>query len=305
MNELKNVSMKNYTSFRAGGNVRRLVIVEDIRELKNVLLELERAEEERPWVFLGNGSNTLFASPEYEGTVIKLGEGFDYIEIRRPMDGKNLPVTIKAGGACLLARLAKVAAAEGLTGLEFAGGIPGSVGGGVFMNAGAYDGELKNVFKEAKILTTVPRKEGWDVITLTGDKMDFGYRKSRLQKTGEILLEATFELLPGNPDAIMEKMKDFSQRRSSKQPLEYPSAGSFFKRPQIPGRELFAGKLIEDAGLKGFAVGDAQVSEKHAGFVINKGEATPEDILKLKDYVQKKVKEDFGVMLEPEIRIIT
>ena len=307
MNELKDVSMKNYTSFRAGGNVRRLVIVDDVRELKDVLMDVTQREEEKPWVFLGNGSNTLFACPEYEGTVIKLGEGFDYIEIRRPLKEKDKAVTVKVGGACLLSRLAKAVAGEGLTGLEFAAGIPGSVGGAVFMNAGAYGGEIKDVFKEAKILSTNPRKEGWEVVTISGDKMDFKYRGSRLQKTKEILIEATFELMPGNKDAIIATMKDLAERRTSKQPLEFPSAGSFFKRPRplADGTELYAGKLIEDSGLKGFSVGDAQVSEKHAGFVINKGEATPEDILKLKEFVQKKVKEDSGVMLEPEIRIIT
>lgn len=287
MERLNNVDMSAYTSFKAGGKVASLVIVETPEELVSVMNEIGDGD----YLLLGNGSNTIFACEEYKGIVVKLGDSFDYIEVKG--------ARITCGGATLLSRLSKAAAAESLTGLEFAGGIPGSVGGAVFMNAGAYDGEIKDVLKEISVL--MPMDGVWQECTLDADSLELSYRHSKLMENKAILLKAVFQLTPGNKDEIFDKMKDFAQRRSDKQPLEYPSAGSFFKRP--PG--MFAGKLIEDAGLKGFSVGGAQVSEKHAGFVINKGGATYKDILELMAHVQAKVKEDFQVELEPEVRIIT
>ena len=291
MKELFNVEMSSYTSFRTGGPVRRLVIVENEDELINTLEGLSE-EDNADYLILGNGSNTLFTSKGYEGTVIKLGEGFDYVEI----DSEG--GLAKTGAATLLPVFAKAVCNQGYTGLEFATGIPGSVGGAVFMNAGAYDGEIKDRLISVKVLSKELGK--WQVKTIPAEELGLSYRHSNLMTSGDILLEATFGLKEGDSNEIQEKMKDFAERRSSKQPLEYPSAGSFFKRPE----GFFAGKLIEDAGLKGYSVGGAQVSEKHAGFVINKGGATPEDILQLKQDVTKVVKEKFGVSLEPEVRII-
>ncbi len=301
MKELNNQDMSQFTSFRAGGKVRRFVIVDDVEELKAVLAS-ESAEikgaESRPTIFLGNGSNTLFASELYDGLVVKLGEGFDYIDIKDESD-EDGRVTVTVGASTLLSRLAKSVGAAGLTGLEFAAGIPGSVGGAVFMNAGAYDGEIKNTLQGIKVFS--PGMMSDPIKYIPADELDLSYRHSALMESGDIVLEAVFKLERGNKEEINAYMKELAERRSSKQPLEYPSAGSFFKRP--PGN--FAGKLIEDAGLKGFSVGGAEISEKHAGFIINKGGATSQDILGLMKAVQEKVKNEFGVELEPEIRIIT
>ena len=295
MKELFDVEMSSFTSFRTGGKVRHLVIVDNEEELTDVLTGLDAGldkEENSNYLLLGNGTNTLFSSKGYQGTVVKLGEGFDYVKINKE-EG-----IAKTGGATLLPVFAKTLGAQGFTGLEFASGIPGSIGGAVFMNAGAYDGEIKDKLVSVKVLT---KESGmWQEKTLPAEELELSYRHSKLMERGDILLEATFALEPGDPEEIQGKMKDFAERRSSKQPLEFPSAGSFFKRPE----GYFAGKLVEDAGLKGYTVGGAQVSEKHAGFVINKGGATPEDIIKLKDDVTKIVKEKFGVQLEPEVRII-
>lgn len=297
MKEIFDVEMSSYTSFRTGGQVRRLVIVDNEEELKDTLESLAD-EDNSDYLILGNGSNTLFASKGYEGTVIKLGEGFDYVEIDSDAG------VARSGAATLLPVFAKTVCNKGYTGLEFATGIPGSVGGAVFMNAGAYDGEIKDRLISVKVLTKKSCEDEtpgvWQVETLPAEELELSYRHSKLMASGDILLEATFGLKEGDYDEIQAKMKDFAERRSSKQPLEYPSAGSFFKRPE----GFFAGKLVEDAGLKGYTVGGAQVSEKHAGFVINKGGATPEDIIKLKNDVTKVVKEKFGVSLEPEVRII-
>ncbi len=322
MKELNNVDMSQYTSFRAGGKVRRFIIVENAEELGEALGRLALESDKEKIILLGNGSNTLFVSPLFDGTVIKLGDGFDYIEIEKDDDNASESRSVKVGAATLLSRLSKAVGSEGLTGLEFASGIPGSVGGAVFMNAGAYEGEIKDTLKSVTVLA---RKEadavsskneeadaassenkaseaaqGFEVKTYPVEDLNMSYRHTLLMETGDIVLEAEFCLPKGNKEEINAKMKDFTERRTSKQPLEYPSAGSFFKRPV----GHFAGKLIEDAGLKGFSVGGAQVSEKHAGFLINKGNATPEDIMELMESVQKKVKEDFGVDLEPEVRII-
>ena len=297
MKELINIEMSQFTSFKAGGKARRLLVVDTPEELGEALCAFQKSGDD--YLILGNGTNTLFAAELYDGTVIKLGEGFDYVEIggEESEDGYS----VKAGASTLLSRLSKKVAAEELTGLEFAAGIPGSVGGAAFMNAGAYDGEIKDTLKQVKVISlSNDLEEGYEINTICKEDLDLSYRHSKLMETGDIIIEAEFCLKKGDRDEINGKMKDFAERRSSKQPLEYPSAGSFFKRP--PGS--FAGKLIEDSGLKGFSVGGAQVSEKHAGFIINTGGATPEDILNLMNHVQEVVKENYGVDLEPEVRII-
>ena len=202
---------------------------------------------------------------------------------------------IRAQAGVSLSSLAAFAAREGLAGLEFAGGIPGTLGGAVTMNAGAYGGEMKDVIVSAKVMD-----EDGGVKVLSCDELELGYRTSIVQKEQLIVLEAEFSLQPGETEAIQSMMKELNAKRREKQPLEYPSAGSTFKRPE----GYFAGKLIEDAGLRGYRVGDAQVSEKHCGFVVNRGKATCAEVLQLIEEVQKKVKEQFGVQLEPEVRII-
>lgn len=288
MRIIKEADMADFTSFRAGGEAETFVIVDSEEELR----ELLGPEIKTDYVLIGNGTNTLFASESYSGLVIKLGEAFDYIDIED--DG-----ILSVGAATLLSKLSNAAANEGLTGLEFAGGIPGSVGGAIFMNAGAYDGEIRDVLVSVDAL--VRGDDGaWEKVTIPAEELDLSYRHSVLMEREGIILRGVFKLARGVKEDIRAKMKDYSGRRSSKQPLEYPSAGSFFKRPE----GFFAGKLIQDAGLAGLSVGGAQVSEKHCGFIINKGGATPEDILTLMEKVQAEVKEKFDVTLEPEIRII-
>lgn len=289
MTIIEHADMSKYTSFKTGGTAEKLVIVETPEELVELLTELKSQGEK--YLFLGNGSNTIFLDGEYKGTVIKAGSQFENIEVT-----PNYAIT--AGSAALLSKVARTAAAESLTGLEFAAGIPGSVGGGVFMNAGAYDGEIKNVLHSVRLIT---EKNGELIIkNVAAEDLDLGYRHSKLMETGDIILSATFVLQKGDREAIDAKMKDFAERRSSKQPLEYPSAGSFFKRPEGD----FAGRLIEASGLAGRSVGGAQVSEKHCGFIINTGDATATDIVNLMHIVQDEVFEKFGVRLEPEVRLI-
>lgn len=256
--------MKHYTSFKVGGPADRLVVVENRDELTDAL------QMPRP-MLLGNGTNVLFSDSGYRGTVIKLGGNFNTVSI----DGN----VITAGAGASLTAVSRMAYENGLSGLEFACGIPGSVGGAVYMNAGAYNHSLSELFDSA---------EG------------FGYRKSPFMTSGEIVYEARFNMRFADREQIKAVMDDYTKRRTSTQPLRYPSAGSFFKRPE----GNFAGKLIQDAGLKGYSVGGAQISELHAGFIINTGEASATDILRLMKYVQKTVFEHSGVMLEPEVRII-
>jgi len=264
MRIIENALMKNYTTFKTGGPADALVFVDNTEELKEAL------NMKRP-LLLGNGSNTLFMDKGYRGTVIKLGEGFSYI--RR--EGNK----IVAGAAALLPAVSRFAEDNSLTGLEFACGIPASVGGAMYMNAGAYDHTVSELLENS---------EG------------FGYRKSPFMENGGIVTEAVFSLKEGDREEISQKMKELTKLRTSKQPLAFPSAGSFFKRPE----GHFAGKLIQDAGLKGYRVGGAQVSDLHAGFIINRGNATTTDILNLMDFVQNEVLKKFGVILLPEVRII-
>ena len=289
-------SMIKYTSFRAGGQARRFCVPENAAELAELLNQLTAAGE--PYLLLGNGTNTLFTDGVYEGTVIQIGEAFGEIRLteRTESGGRLL-----CGAGALLSRAAKEAARSGLTGMEFAAGIPGSIGGAVFMNAGAYGGEMKDILDRVLLLMP-PDAENprWHEETVPASVLDLSYRHSALQESGAIVLQAEFCLPSGDPEEINARMAELAKKRSEKQPLEYPSAGSFFKRP--PG--YFAGKLIEDAGLAGLTVGGAQVSAKHCGFVINRGGATGTDILELMHLVQNTVYDRFGVHLEPEVRII-
>lgn len=277
--------MSMHTTFRIGGPADYFVMPENAQELAAVLRVLK--EENIPWFILGNGSNLLVGDKGYRGAVIQLYKNFDGIEI----DG----TIIKARAGAMLIRVAKEAGKAGLTGLEFASGIPGTVGGAMVMNAGAYGGEMKDVVTKVTVLTP----EG-EIKTLSGEEMDFRYRGSVVELKKYIVLEAEFLLKEGDVSEIQARMEELSAQRKAKQPIEYPSAGSTFKRPE----GYFAGKLIMDAGLRGYRVGGAMVSEKHCGFVINAGGATAADVEQLMKDVSEKVKEKFEVALEPEVKRI-
>lgn len=274
--------MSSHTSFRVGGPAGIFLTVPGEEELGRIFAYLH--ENELPYFILGNGSNLLVSDSGFDGVVVSLGEGFEGIEV-----SEN---EIKAGAAALLGRVSRVAQEAGLAGLEFASGIPGSLGGGVVMNAGAYGGELSQVICRVRAMDKQGR-----VFTLQRDQLELGYRTSIFKKQPYIILDVTMELKQGNAEDILLQMKEYNRLRQEKQPLEYPSAGSTFKRPE----GYFAGKLIMDAGLKGYSVGGAQVSEKHCGFVINKNKATAEDIHRLMEEIQERVKQQFGVWLEPEV----
>lgn len=286
MKRISNADMSKYTSFRAGGCADELIIVDTPEELLDVLKELSEKKDE--YIMLGNGSNTLFKDSGYHGTVVKLGESFDEVRVH---ENKVL-----AGGGALLSVVARAALNAGLTGFEFASGIPGSTGGAIFMNAGAYGGEMKDIVDNV----TLAKRDGSGLVTVKGSDMDFSYRHSILEETGDIVVAVAFSLSKGDKQDIQATMAELTQKRNEKQPVQYPSAGSFFKRPE----GHFAGKLIQDAGLKGVTVGGAQVSQLHSGFVINVGGATASDIIDLMHLVQNTVYDRFGVMLEPEVRII-
>lgn len=286
MKIIKDVEMKDYTSFKAGGKANKMVICEREDEVIETLREIKEKNEK--YIMLGNGSNTLVKDSGFSGTVIKLGDSFSKI-IRT---GNNLV----CGGNTLMSVVAKYALKEGLTGFEFASGIPGSIGGAFFMNAGAYGGEIKDIAKSAKIIS----RDTLELKEVGLSDMGLSYRHSVFQENGDIILSVEISLEEGNKSEIESTMKDLAKKRNSKQPVQFPSAGSFFKRPE----GHFAGKLIQDSGMKGVSVGGAQVSELHSGFIINKGNATATDIIQLMELVQKKVYEKFGVSLEPEVRII-
>lgn len=279
--------MKDYTSFKAGGSAAALVTAETAAELRQVLADVHGAEI--PAMMLGNGSNTLFRDSGYDGVVIRLGESFSACE----HVGGGI---VNAGASVLMSVLAKYLLRESLSGFEFASGIPGSLGGAVFMNAGAYGGEMKDILVSAEAVS----RDGSHMRVFPAEELDLSYRHSALEENGYIVIRAQLKLQPGNPDEIQAKMRELMEKRNSKQPVQYPSAGSTFKRPE----GYFAGKLIEDAGLKGVSVGGAQVSVLHSGFVINTGGATATDILDLMTLVQNTVYDKFGVKLEPEVRII-
>lgn len=275
--------MKKHTTFRVGGNADYFVVPKDVEEIKETLALC--MEMDMPYYILGNGSNLLVGDKGYRGVVIQI-----YKEMNKIMVQSH---KIKVQAGALLSKIGSVALEAGLTGFEFAAGIPGTMGGAVVMNAGAYGGEIKDVLEEVTVLT----KEG-EVLTLSREELDMGYRTSVVAKKGYIVLEAIIDLQAGDKVAIKARMDELKVQRTTKQPLEYPSAGSTFKRPE----GYFAGKLIQDAGLRGFQVGGAQVSEKHCGFVINKDNATAADIAELMKQVSERVKETFGVELEPEVK---
>lgn len=285
-NIIRNAPMKEYTSFKAGGNAAILVQPENTEELSYVLKLL--SENEIKHLLIGNGTNLLVKDSGYQGVILRIGEPFQEIKV--------IGERMEAGAGVLLSAAAREACNTSLTGFEFAGGIPGTVGGAVFMNAGAYDGEISQIIESAEILA----KDGSRIFTLKKEELELSYRHSILQSTGDILLKAVFLLEKGDQEIIRERMKELAARRTQKQPLNYPSAGSFFKRPH----NHFAGKLIQDAGLSGLTRGGAQVSPLHAGFIINTGGATATDIIDLMEVVRGTVFEEFGIMLEPEVRII-
>ena len=282
--------MSRHTTFRVGGPVPVMALPRSTGEAKSAL----RAAKElgiTPF-FLGNGSNLLADDKGAGCFVVKLADGFGEIrEVNR---------TLEAGSGVLLSRLANAALGRGLAGLEFAQGIPGSVGGGVYMNAGAYGGDLSQVVTSVTALD-----EDGTVRELTARECGFGYRKSVFSENGMLIIKACFALRQGDPAEIKAKMDDFAARRREKQPLEYPSAGSTFKRPPaVDGQPVYAAALIEQCGLKGVTVGGAQVSEKHAGFIVNKGGATCKDIVELMALVRDRVFRETGIVLEPEVRYL-
>ena len=277
-------SMCRHTSFRTGGPADWFVIPDTPEELAAALAVCKKTDT--PWYILGNGTNLLVGDKGIRGAVFSM-ERFDRMEVSG--------TRIRAGAGLLLSRLANGAFKEGLSGLEFVAGIPGSVGGAAVMNAGAYGSEIKNCLVSAAALDPEGR-----VRTYKAEELSLGYRTSRFLTSGEIVLEAEFSPERGKKEEIQARMEELSRKRREKQPLEYPSAGSTFKRPE----GYFAGQLIEEAGLKGLSVGGASVSEKHAGFVINRERATSADILSLCREVQARVDGRFGVKLELEVRLL-
>lgn len=277
--------MASCTTFKIGGPADLLAEPQS-KEALSALWTLCKTEAV-PFTVIGAGSNLLVSDSGVDGVVCRLAGDFNDIKV----EGTE----ITAGAAISLAKLAKTAQRAGLSGLEFASGIPGTLGGAIYMNAGAYGGEMKDVVLEAEYLDT-----NGNVCTAQGDALAFSYRKSAFCENGGLILSAKMRLAPKDPDAIMETMRELNSRRKEKQPLDKPSAGSTFKRPE----GYFAGKLIEDAGLKGCCVGGAGVSEKHSGFVVNNGGATCEDVCALIQKVQRTVEEKFGVALEPEVKMI-
>lgn len=277
--------MSRHTTFRIGGPADFYLCPHSTKEVQEIV-EICK-EENLPYFVLGNGSNLLVSDKGYRGVVIQLWKNFSDITV------KDCCIQAKAGA--LLSKVAAEALEAGLTGMEFASGIPGTIGGAAFMNAGAYGGEMKDIIKSVKVLDT----QG-EVRILPKEELKMGYRTSIVKEKGYTVLSVELELAKGNQEEIRNTMEDLKERRTSKQPLEMPSAGSTFKRPE----GYFAGKLIMDSGLRGFSVGGAQVSEKHCGFVVNKGGATAMDVLTLIREVQRKVKEQFGVDLETEVRFL-
>lgn len=276
--------MSRHTTFRTGGPADLLVQPE--AEQIAPILEVCR-NEEIPWTVIGNGSNLLVGDGGIRGVVLEIGKQMSDVVIEGTV--------ITAGAGAMLSSIASRAAAAELTGMEFASGIPGSLGGAVAMNAGAYGGEMKDILQKVTVLTP----DG-TVQTLSVKELELSYRHSIIPEKGYLVISAVLKLQAGNADEIQSIMDDLKEKRVSKQPLEYPSAGSTFKRPE----GYFAGKLIQDAGLRGFRVGGAQVSEKHCGFIINRDQATSTDICQLMQQVSEIVYEKFGVRLEPEVKKI-
>ena len=278
-------AMSRHTTFKIGGPADYFLMPDKGTDVGRIVKICK--ESGIPYFILGNGSNLLVGDGGYRGAVIQIYKNMSSVTV------EGTEIIAQAGA--LLSSVAAAAKNASLTGFEFAGGIPGTMGGAVVMNAGAYGGEMKDVLTEV----TVMDDEG-EIITLPADKLELGYRTSIIKTAGYIVLEAKLQLKEGDPEVIRETMKDLTIRRTTKQPLEYPSAGSTFKRPE----GYFAGKLIMDSGLAGYQVGGAQVSEKHCGFVINAGDATAKDVRTLMDNVRDIVYEKYGVTLEPEVKFL-
>lgn len=278
--------LRNHTTFRIGGPARYYAVPENVSQIRESILFSE--EKGLPCITIGKGSNILFSDEGYPGVVIEIGRGMEQMEALEK--GR-----VRAEAGVGLGALAAAAAQRSLAGLEFASGIPGTLGGAVTMNAGAYGGEIKDCIVEASVLD-----QDGNVRTLSREQLELGYRSSIVQRRQYIVLEAVFELQEGDREEILARMRELNAKRREKQPLEYASAGSTFTRPE----GHFAGKLIQDAGLRGYCVGDAQVSEKHCGFVINRGGAKASDVVQLIEDVQKRVFEMSGIRLEPEVKII-
>ena len=277
--------MSLHTTFRIGGPADLFVTPGSIQAVADSIRICK--ETQTPYAVIGNGSNLLVSDTGYRGVIIQIGRNLNQVSV----NGEE----IRAQAGAMLSVIAKTALSESLTGFEFASGIPGTLGGAAVMNAGAYGGEMKDVLTEVTVLT----REG-EIRTIPAEKLEMGYRTSLAAKNGWIILEAVLKFQKGDAEAIRGRMEELKMQRVTKQPLDLPSAGSTFKRPE----GYFAGKLIMDAGLSGFTVGGAQISEKHCGFVVNKGGATAEDVRNLICAVQKKVQEDAGVKLEPEVKFL-
>ena len=277
--------MKKHTTFRIGGPADVFVMPRTIEEVSKAL-EICR-QEQLPYFILGNGSNLLVSDQGYRGVIIQLDRNMEEITV----DGTE----IRAAAGALLSSIAVVARRASLAGFEFAGGIPGTLGGAVVMNAGAYGGEMKDVLKEVTVMTG-----NGEIRVIPASELEMGYRTSIIKKAGYLVLGATISLKKGNLEEIKALTRELSEKRTSKQPLEFPSAGSTFKRPE----GYFAGKLIMDSGLRGYQIGGARVSDKHCGFVINAGDATAQDVVALMDHVIEVVREKYGVTLEPEVKFL-
>ena len=282
---LEQESMKKHTTFRIGGPADIFAVPDTIEKAAKIIGICR--EQKVPFYVIGNGSNLIVSDQGYKGVVVQVYKNLSAIEIKGDI------ITAQAGA--MLSVIAKKAMAASLTGFEFASGIPGTVGGAAVMNAGAYGGEMKQVLTEVTVLT----REG-ELRRIPSEELKLGYRYSVIPEKGWIVLEAKLKLPRGDYDMIKARMDELKEKRVEKQPLELPSAGSTFKRPE----GYFAGKLIMDAGLRGFSVGGAQVSEKHCGFVVNTGEATAKDVRDLIREVSRQVKTKFGVELEPEVKML-
>ena len=277
--------MKQHTTFKIGGPADYFLVPETGEEVGEIIKICRKTDT--PYFILGNGSNLLVGDGGYRGAVIQVYRNMSAVTVEG--------TTITAQAGALLSAVAAAAKNASLTGFEFAGGIPGTVGGAAVMNAGAYGGEMKDVIVEV----TVMDAEG-KIFAISAEKLELGYRTSVIKKAGYIVLEAKIRLKEGDQEAIRERMKELTIQRTTKQPLEYPSAGSTFKRPE----GYFAGKLVMDSGLRGYQVGGARISEKHCGFVINAGDATAKDVRTLMDNVRDIVYEKYGVTLEPEVKFL-
>ncbi|ANX00016.1 UDP-N-acetylenolpyruvoylglucosamine reductase [Thermoclostridium stercorarium subsp. thermolacticum DSM 2910] len=282
---LLDVPMKEHTSMRVGGKAKMMLLPSGVEEIRDVIKYLN--ENNVPYYVIGNGTNLIVHDTGYDGVIIKLSDNFSSTSVEEDI------ITAKSGAPLVL--VSNLACDHSLSGLEFAAGIPGTVGGAVTMNAGAYDGEMKDVVLEVTCLD-----KDANLVHLCAEELQFGYRTSRIQTESLIVLEVKMRLSGGNRDEIRDKMRELNRRRREKQPLNFPSAGSIFKRPE----GYYAGKLIEEAGLRGFQIGGARVSDKHCGFIINTGTATAADVIELIEFIKKRVFETSGVMLQQEVKIL-